>query len=100
MQQGRPMIIFNGELDRIRGGYFPGLLYPSIARLEREFVPNATAAYYIHNFKGRRPGEDFQLWDTRSFSKTDHQHSHHCLLTIPLLRDAEIRLTLLFLRQA
>lgn len=52
----RPMIIFNGELDRIRGGYFPALLYPGIARLEKEFLPQMEAAYYLHNFKGSRPG--------------------------------------------
>lgn len=30
--EGRPLIIFNGELDRLRGGYYPGeecLLYIS-----------------------------------------------------------------------
>lgn len=30
---GIPMIIFNGEMDRIRGGYFPALFYPSLAKV-------------------------------------------------------------------
>jgi hypothetical protein len=30
---GIPMIMFNGELDRIRGGYFPAFFYPSLAKV-------------------------------------------------------------------
>lgn len=55
-EQGRPIIIFNGELDRIRGGYYPGLFFPGLAKLAREFIPRFEAVYYIHNFKGSRPG--------------------------------------------
>lgn len=53
---GRPIIVFNGELDRIRSGYYPGLFYPKLGRLAKSFIPLFTQAYYIHNFKGSRPG--------------------------------------------
>ena len=52
----RPIIVFNGELDRIRTGYYPSLLYPKIGRISKSFIPNFTQVYYIHNFKGTHPG--------------------------------------------
>lgn len=60
--QGRPLVIFNGELDRIRGGYYPGLFFPGIAKLSTDFLPLFTTAYYIHNFKGTRPGALFRAY--------------------------------------
>jgi len=59
---GTPIVIFNGELDRVRGGYYPGLFFPGIAKLSAEFIPKFTAAYYIHNFKGTRPGALFRCY--------------------------------------
>ncbi|WIA14511.1 hypothetical protein OEZ85_003030 [Tetradesmus obliquus] len=58
----RPLIIFNGELDRLRGGYYPGLFFPELAKLTAEFLPKVEAAYYIHNFKGTRPGVLFRAY--------------------------------------
>jgi hypothetical protein len=55
-QQQRPLIIFNGELDRLRGGYYPGLFFPELAKITSELLPRFETAYYIHNFKGTRPG--------------------------------------------
>eukprot|EP00775_Hariotina_reticulata_P008988 gene8988-9161_t len=60
--QGRPLIIFNGELDRLRGGYYPGLFFPELAKITAEFLPNVEAAYYIHNFKGTKPGALFRCY--------------------------------------
>jgi hypothetical protein len=34
----------------------PGLFFPELAKLTAEFLPKVEAAYYIHNFKGTRPG--------------------------------------------
>lgn len=32
------------------------LLYPKLAAVGRDFIPNVDAAFYLHNFKGTRPG--------------------------------------------
>jgi len=61
-QQQRPLIIFNGELDRLRGGYYPGLFFPELAKITSEFLPKFETAYYIHNFKGTRPGALFRCY--------------------------------------
>lgn len=53
----RPLIIFNGELDRIRSGYYPSVFYPGLAKMAKEWLPQFCTAFYIHNFKGRNPGE-------------------------------------------
>jgi hypothetical protein len=45
--QGRPLIIFNGELDRLRGGYYPSWGFPELAKLTREFLPSVECAYYV-----------------------------------------------------
>eukprot|EP00878_Enallax_costatus_P018746 GHUV01019751.1.p1 GENE.GHUV01019751.1~~GHUV01019751.1.p1 ORF type:complete len:174 (+),score=40.97 GHUV01019751.1:1439-1960(+) len=58
----RPLIIFNGELDRLRGGYYPGLFFPELAKLTSEFLPQVVTAYYIHNFKGSKPGVLFRAY--------------------------------------
>lgn len=55
--ESRPIVIFNGELDRLRSGYYPGLFYPKISKISKSFIPKFTQSYYIHNFKGQHPGE-------------------------------------------
>jgi Domain of unknown function (DUF1995) len=59
---GRPLIVFNGELDRLRSSYYPPFLYPKLAAVGRDFVPKFEAAYYIHNFKGSRPAALFRAY--------------------------------------
>ena len=58
MQSGekRPIVVFNGELDRIRSGYYPSFFYPKIGKIAKSFIPQFTQVYYIHNFKGSYPG--------------------------------------------
>lgn len=58
----RKLIIFNGELDRIRSGYYPPFFYPKIGALARNFLPKFETAYYIHNFKGRVGGTLFRSY--------------------------------------
>ncbi|KAI5656438.1 hypothetical protein M9H77_25231 [Catharanthus roseus] len=58
----RKMIIFNGELDRIRSGYYPSFFYPKLAALTRTFMPKMETVYYIHNFKGRKGGVLFRCY--------------------------------------
>ena len=59
---GRPIIIFNGELDRIRSGYYPRLVYRKLAKLADDFIPLFESTFYIHNFKGVRSGALFRVY--------------------------------------
>ncbi|KAJ9556472.1 hypothetical protein OSB04_011086 [Centaurea solstitialis] len=58
----RQMIIFNGELDRIRSGYYPSFFYPKLAELLTTLFPKMETVYYIHNFKGRSGGVLFRCY--------------------------------------
>lgn len=57
-----PIVVLNGELDRIRSGYFPSWAYPRIARASKEFIPQFTQAFYLRNIKGARPGALFRAY--------------------------------------
>lgn len=58
----RKLIIFNGELDRIRSGYYPPFFYPKLAALSITLLPKMETVYYIHNFKGRNGGTLFRCY--------------------------------------
>ncbi|KAF5938760.1 hypothetical protein HYC85_023019 [Camellia sinensis] len=58
----RKLIIFNGELDRIRSGYYPSFFYPKLAALTRTLFPKMETVYYIHNFKGFNGGTLFRCY--------------------------------------
>ncbi|XP_068327589.1 protein LPA3 isoform X2 [Pyrus communis] len=58
----RKLIIFNGELDRIRSGYYPPFFYPKLAALSKSLFPFMETVYYIHNFKGRCGGTLFRSY--------------------------------------
>ncbi|KAA8525115.1 hypothetical protein F0562_007021 [Nyssa sinensis] len=58
----RKLIIFNGELDRIRSGYYPPFFYPKLAALSKTLFPEMETVYYIHNFKGRNGGTLFRCY--------------------------------------
>ncbi|XP_045813900.1 protein LPA3 [Trifolium pratense] len=58
----RKLIIFNGELDRIRSGYYPPFFYPKLAGLTKSFLPSMETVYYVHNFKGRNGGVLFRCY--------------------------------------
>ncbi|GMH09163.1 hypothetical protein Nepgr_011003 [Nepenthes gracilis] len=59
---GRKLIIFNGELDRIRSGYYPAFFYPKLAALSKTLFQKMETVYYIHNFKGRSAGTLFRCY--------------------------------------
>ncbi|GJP47038.1 hypothetical protein CLOM_g6270 [Closterium sp. NIES-68] len=61
-KQGQPIIVFNGELDRIRSGYYPSFFYPKLAQVNKSLLPLFEAVYYIHNFKGRLGGKLFRVY--------------------------------------
>ncbi|XP_022923333.1 protein LOW PSII ACCUMULATION 3, chloroplastic [Cucurbita moschata] len=58
----RKLIIFNGELDRIRSGYYPPFFYPKLAALTKTLFPKMETVYYIHNFKGQKGGVLFRCY--------------------------------------
>uniref|UniRef100_A0A2P2K2L1 DUF1995 domain-containing protein n=2 Tax=Rhizophora mucronata TaxID=61149 RepID=A0A2P2K2L1_RHIMU len=58
----RKLIVFNGELDRIRSGYYPPFFYPKLASLTKTLLPMMETVYYIHNFKGRNGGTLFRCY--------------------------------------
>ncbi|XP_010439656.1 PREDICTED: protein LOW PSII ACCUMULATION 3, chloroplastic [Camelina sativa] len=58
----RKLIIFNGELDRIRSGYYPKFFYPKLAALTQTLLPKMETVYYIHNFKGQKGGVLFRCY--------------------------------------
>ncbi|KMT11447.1 hypothetical protein BVRB_5g107710 [Beta vulgaris subsp. vulgaris] len=58
----RKLIVFNGELDRIRSGYYPSFFYPKLAALTKTLFPKMETVYYIHNFKGRNGGTLFRCY--------------------------------------
>uniref|UniRef100_A0A6N2JYQ9 DUF1995 domain-containing protein n=1 Tax=Salix viminalis TaxID=40686 RepID=A0A6N2JYQ9_SALVM len=64
VETARKLIIFNGELDRIRSGYYPSFFYPKLASLLKTLFPMMETVYYIHNFKGRSatqvPGKSYE----------------------------------------
>ena len=42
-----PTVVINGNLDRLRNGYYPSLFYPGLARVSREFYSKATQALFL-----------------------------------------------------
>lgn len=58
----KPVIVFNGELDRLRSNYYPSLFYPKIAQCGRDFIPQFETAFYVHNFKGSNSGVLFRAY--------------------------------------
>lgn len=56
----RPTIVFNGNLDSIRTGFFP---FGAGRKLKQEFVPSFETAYYIHFFRSATaPGALFRAY--------------------------------------
>ncbi|XP_021903095.1 protein LOW PSII ACCUMULATION 3, chloroplastic isoform X1 [Carica papaya] len=62
MNTSRKLMIFNGELDRIRSGYYPPFFYPKLAALSKTLLRKMETVYYIHNFKGQNGGVLFRCY--------------------------------------
>lgn len=92
---GSPIIVFNGELDRIRSGYYPPFVYPKLGRLAKSFIPHFEPAYYIHNFKGSRGGVLFRVypepWQVLS-RRGDKLQLVHTQDTMPVLKDVALNI--------
>ncbi|XP_057845948.1 protein LPA3 isoform X2 [Cryptomeria japonica] len=91
----RKMIIFNGELDRIRSGYYPPFFYPKLAALAKNFLPKLETAYYIHNFKGQGGGTLFRSYPGPWKVLRRINGKHICLHqqeTMPSLKDVALNI--------
>jgi len=59
----RPIVLWNAELDRLRSGYYPAFWSRNeLAICKAGLLPNVETAYYIHNYKGSRPGVLFRAY--------------------------------------
>jgi hypothetical protein len=58
----RPLVIFNGDLDRLRSQYYPSFFYPKLAKVGEHFVPDVEAAFYVHTFKGAKPATLYRCY--------------------------------------
>lgn len=91
----RHLVTFNAELDRLRNGYYPGIFYPKMAQLTREFLPCVEAAFYIHNFKGSAGGALFRAYPGpwQVFIRTrDGMYLVHTEEERPSLRDVALEI--------
>ena len=55
-RQQPALLTFNGELDRIRTGYYPAFFYPKIGALAKNLLPQFATTYYLKNIKGNAGG--------------------------------------------
>ena len=47
LDKGVPMIIINGNLDRLRNGYYPWFIYPGLTKVTKEFYCNSVQALFL-----------------------------------------------------
>jgi hypothetical protein len=47
----RPILVFNGELDRIRSGYYSSFIVPRLNNVKRSFMPQVEGVFYMRNIK-------------------------------------------------
>lgn len=88
-----PLLVFNGELDRIRSGYYPSFFYPKLAALSKSFLPKFETVYYIHNFKGSRGGTLFRAYPGPWQVLRKGKDGHICILereTMPSLKEVAL----------
>lgn len=59
----RPIVLWNAELDRLRSGYYPAFWSrKELSTCKTGLLPHVETAYYIHNYKGSRPGVLFRAY--------------------------------------
>lgn len=49
------MVVFNGELEKLREGYYPPLFFRELAKIATEWLPQMETVYSVRNFRGSRP---------------------------------------------
>lgn len=63
--RGAPLIVINGNLDRLRNGYYPAIFYPGLARVTIEFYSKATQALFLSAIAVS--GSRYAGWLTREY---------------------------------
>eukprot|EP00904_Undaria_pinnatifida_P005540 jgi/Undpi1/2115/HiC_scaffold_12.g05501.m1 len=60
-----PMVMLNGGLDKLRGGYYPRIFYPGLYNAKERFLKNFETMYYLKALPGgwifRKAPEDWQI---------------------------------------
>uniref|UniRef100_A0A7S1EPF0 DUF1995 domain-containing protein n=1 Tax=Timspurckia oligopyrenoides TaxID=708627 RepID=A0A7S1EPF0_9RHOD len=47
---GPPIIVLNGEMDRVRGGYYPRIFYPGLHRVKDRFLNKFEPIFFLKQF--------------------------------------------------
>ncbi|KAL9267356.1 hypothetical protein AKJ16_DCAP26953 [Drosera capensis] len=92
---GRKLIIFNGELDRIRSGYYPPFFYPKLAAPSQNLFLKMETLYYIHNFKGQNGGTLFRCYPGPSKVLRKFGNKRTCIHqqdTMPSLKEVSLNI--------
>lgn len=63
---GDPIVLLNGDLDKVRGGYYPRIFYPGLHKVKDRFLSRFEETYYLKMFSNggtlmRRYGEPWTL---------------------------------------
>ncbi|CBJ27978.1 conserved unknown protein [Ectocarpus siliculosus] len=60
-----PMVMLNGNLDKLRGGYYPRIFFPGLYNAKERFLKKFETVYYLKALPGgwifRRAPEDWQV---------------------------------------
>mmetsp|Transcript_11475 Transcript_11475/g.22022 ORF Transcript_11475/g.22022 Transcript_11475/m.22022 type:complete len:314 (-) Transcript_11475:118-1059(-) len=96
--QKRPIVVINGELDRIRSGYYPGLFYPRLMSAMNGFIDKFDQALYLHNFKGRTGGAllrmypgQYQVFTREQFGRQEVKRVYE-QETMPTLKEVSLEI--------
>merc|ERR1712070_1145322 len=93
---GQPIIVYNGELDRIRSGYYPKFFYPKLGKLAETFLPKFGTAYYILNFKGTKSAALFRAypgpWQVLLRGNNGEMTVVHTQETMPTLKEVALEI--------
>lgn len=47
IDRGVPIVIINGNLDRLRNGYYPWFIYPALTKVSKEYYSTYTPALFL-----------------------------------------------------
>ncbi|CAN0160461.1 unnamed protein product [Pylaiella littoralis] len=60
-----PMVMLNGNLDKLRGGYYPRIFFPALYNAKERFLKKFETVYYLKALPGgwifRKAPEDWQI---------------------------------------
>ena len=65
IQFNAPTIVINGNLDRLRNGYYPSFFYPELTRVSKDYYSKASQALFLSPIAIR--GDRFAAWLTKTY---------------------------------